>query len=82
MAMASNTPVADIDEYLAHVPAEMRATLEKLRKTIKTVVHKATEAISYQLPTFKLDGRGLVAFGAFKNHMQSVSHEHGGQQSA
>jgi uncharacterized protein YdhG (YjbR/CyaY superfamily) len=31
-------------------------------------VHKATEAISYQLPTFKLDGRGLVAFGAFKNH--------------
>jgi uncharacterized protein YdhG (YjbR/CyaY superfamily) len=68
MAMASNTSVADIDEYLARVPAEMRATLEKLRKTIKTVVPKATEAISYQLPTFKLDGRGLVAFGAFKNH--------------
>jgi uncharacterized protein YdhG (YjbR/CyaY superfamily) len=31
-------------------------------------VPKATEVISYQLPTFKLNGRGLVAFGAFKNH--------------
>lgn len=67
-SMASNAPVGDIDEYLAHVPAEVRATLERLRKTIKTVAPKATEAISYQLPTFKLNGRGLVAFGAFKNH--------------
>ena len=43
-------------------------TLEKLRKTIKAVVPRAVEVISYQIPTFKLDGRMLVSYAAFKDH--------------
>jgi uncharacterized protein YdhG (YjbR/CyaY superfamily) len=58
----------DIDEYLAQVPRDARTVLEKLRQTIRTAAPKAVEVISYQIPTFKLDGRLLVCFAAFKNH--------------
>jgi uncharacterized protein YdhG (YjbR/CyaY superfamily) len=57
-----------VDNYLAEVPTEARATLEKLRQTIKAVVPTAVEVISYQIPTFKLDGRMLVSYAAFKDH--------------
>jgi len=57
-----------VDNYLAEVSLEARATLEKLRKTIKAVVPRAIEVISYQIPTFKLDGRMLVSYAAFKDH--------------
>lgn len=63
----SNT-ARNVDEYLARVPEPARAMLEKLRKTIKSVVPKSEEVISYQIPTVKYKGRGLVAFGAFKEH--------------
>lgn len=58
----------NVDDYLARVPDEPRATLEKLRKTIKSTAPKAIEVISYGVPTFKLDGRMLVSYAAFKNH--------------
>ena len=57
-----------IDEYLARVPAASRAALEKLRRTIKSIVPEATETISYEVPTFKLNGRMLVSFAAFSAH--------------
>jgi len=57
-----------VDEYMAAVPKVPRATLEKLRKTIRTAVPDAEETISYQMPTFKYEGRFLVSFAAFKNH--------------
>ena len=59
---------ATVEDYLAEVSPEARATLEKLRQTIKSVVPGAVEVISYQVPTFKLDGRMLVSYAAFKNH--------------
>jgi uncharacterized protein YdhG (YjbR/CyaY superfamily) len=42
--------------------------LQKLRKTIKAVAPEATEVISYQVPAFKLHGRPLVSYAAFKDH--------------
>jgi uncharacterized protein YdhG (YjbR/CyaY superfamily) len=59
---------SSVDEYLSQVPEEARAALEKLRKTIKTTAPNTTETISYQMPTFKYQGRALVGFAAFKNH--------------
>jgi uncharacterized protein YdhG (YjbR/CyaY superfamily) len=59
--------VSEVDDYLAAVPGEARATLEKLRKTIQAAAPKATDTISYQIPTFKYHGP-LVAFAAFPNH--------------
>ncbi len=56
-----------VDDYLAALPEEARATLEKIRKTIKAVAPKATEVISYQMPMYKHHGM-LVGFAAFKDH--------------
>lgn len=57
-----------IDDYLATVGADQRASLEKLRKTIHAAAPKAEECISYGLAAFRLDGKPLVAFGATANH--------------
>ena len=67
-AVVKGSSTSEVDDYLAEVPSEARATLEKLRKTIKAVVPSAVEVISYQIPTFKLDGRMLVSYAAFKDH--------------
>lgn len=57
-----------VDDYLAALPDEPRAALEKLRTTIKAAAPEANELISYQMPAYKLDGRFLLSFAAFKNH--------------
>ena len=57
-----------IDEYLAGIPADQRAALEKLRRAIKSAAPRAEECIGYQLPAFRLDGKLLVAFGAARHH--------------
>jgi len=67
-AKLNTARVNGVDDYLAEVAPEARATLEKLRKTIKAMVPNAVEVISYQVPTFKLDGRMLVSYAAFKDH--------------
>lgn len=54
--------------YLATVSADKRAALQKLRRTIRAIVPRADECISYRLPAFRLDGRMLVWFGAAANH--------------
>lgn len=66
--MRSVDKPSTVDEYLAALPEAPRAALEKLRQTIKAAAPQATETISYQMPTFKLDGRFLVSYAAFKNH--------------
>jgi uncharacterized protein YdhG (YjbR/CyaY superfamily) len=57
-----------IDEYIAMFPDEIQAILQRLRQTIHKAAPEATEAISYQMPTFKLNGN-LVHFAAFKSHI-------------
>jgi len=57
-----------IDDYLARVSDDKRAALERLRRTIQSIVPRAEECISYQLPAFRLDGRVLVWFGAGAKH--------------
>jgi uncharacterized protein YdhG (YjbR/CyaY superfamily) len=67
-AAVKGSSSSEVEDYLADVSPEARATLEKLRQTIKAVVPSAVEVISYQIPTFKLNGRMLVSYAAFKNH--------------
>ena len=54
----------NIDEYLASLTGTKRTALEKLRKTIRSIVPKADECISYGLPAFRLDGRVVAGFSA------------------
>jgi uncharacterized protein YdhG (YjbR/CyaY superfamily) len=61
-------PAKTVAAYLTALDSERRVTLERLRRTIRAVVPKADECISYGIPTFKLDGRMLVAYGAAAKH--------------
>jgi uncharacterized protein YdhG (YjbR/CyaY superfamily) len=61
-------PAKNIDEYIARYPADVQVKLQKLRETIQKAIPKATEAISYGIPTFKYHGN-LVHFGGFKQHL-------------
>ena len=63
-----NVSAAEVEAFLAELPDAQRAALASLRATIRSVVPTATEGISYGIPTFRLDGRPLVAFGAVKGH--------------
>jgi uncharacterized protein YdhG (YjbR/CyaY superfamily) len=62
------TMSSTVDEYLAAVPDSQRHALEALRKTIKGAAPGAVEVISYGIAMLKLDGKGLVAFGAAKGY--------------
>jgi uncharacterized protein YdhG (YjbR/CyaY superfamily) len=55
-----------IDEYLAGVKGAKRAALDQLRKTIRSVIPKAEECISYGIPAFRLDGTVVAGFAATK----------------
>jgi len=58
-----------IDEYIKASPTDVQGILQSLRLTIRKAAPEAVETISYQMPTFKLNGKGLVYFAAFKNHI-------------
>lgn len=58
----------NIDEYIQSFPAEVRTILNRLRQTIRKAAPEVEEAISYRMPTFKLNGN-LVHFAAYKNHI-------------
>jgi uncharacterized protein YdhG (YjbR/CyaY superfamily) len=57
-----------IDECSQTFPEEVQIVLEKMRQTIRKAAPEAEEAISYQIPTLKLNGN-LVHFAAFKKHI-------------
>lgn len=59
---------ANVDEYMSTLPDDRRAVMEELRTTIGAAAPDAIEAISYNMPAFRLDGRFLVSYEAFKRH--------------
>lgn len=58
----------DIDEYIEGFPDDVQKILQKIRKTIRKAAPAAEEAISYAIPTFKLDGY-LIYFAGFQRHV-------------
>lgn len=58
-----------IDEYIASFPHDSQKVLEKLRKLIRDIEPNITEDMSYKMPSFKLKGKPLVYFAAWKNHI-------------
>jgi uncharacterized protein YdhG (YjbR/CyaY superfamily) len=58
----------NIDEYIQSFPESVQEKLQMIRQTIHKAAPEAKEAISYQMPTFKLNGN-LVHFAAFKEHI-------------
>ena len=64
----------DIDSYLAGVGEPKRSTLQQLRQCVLEVIPDAQECISYGLPAFKVKGKTVAGFGAFKNHLSYLPH--------
>ncbi len=59
----------DFDQYLQGVDEPKRSTLEALRGTILEIVPDAEQVISYGLPAFRVAGKTIAGFGAFKDHL-------------
>jgi uncharacterized protein YdhG (YjbR/CyaY superfamily) len=57
-----------VDAYLAALPDDRRAALERLRETIRAAAPEAVETISYDMPAFRAHGRILVYYAAFRDH--------------
>ncbi len=62
-------PTQAIDEFISTYPSEIQTILQKIRATIQKSAPGAEEAMAYGIPTFKLNGRNLVHFSAFKEHI-------------
>ena len=67
-AKAAPSGIAQVNAYLAAQPAVSRKGLQQLRKSIRAAVPSAVEGFSYGIPAFKIDGRPLVWFAAFRDH--------------
>jgi uncharacterized protein YdhG (YjbR/CyaY superfamily) len=67
-------PPQDIDSYLATVDEPRRATLEELRRSILAAIPEAEQCISYGMPAFKVRGKTVAGFAAFKNHLSYLPH--------
>ena len=57
----------EVDRYLASLPEDRRAPLERIRSIVKELVPQATERVSYGIPLFRLK-RDFIGYAAMKNH--------------
>ena len=59
-----------VEEYFADLSPDQRPAMDELRSTIRSALPpEAIEGISYQIPTFKLNGRAVVWYAAFRDHL-------------
>ena len=59
----------EVDEYLRGLKEPKRSTLQSLRRTIIEIVPEAEEVISYRVPAFRVGGKTIAGFAAFKDHL-------------
>jgi uncharacterized protein YdhG (YjbR/CyaY superfamily) len=64
----------EVEAYLAGVEEPKRSTLEALRRSIRAVVPEADEGLSYGLPAFRVNGKVVAGFAAFKKHLAYLPH--------
>jgi uncharacterized protein YdhG (YjbR/CyaY superfamily) len=64
----AKTNFKTVDDYIGSKPRDVQALLKLLRGAIRKAVPEAVEAISYQIPGYKLKGVPLLYFAAWKEH--------------
>jgi uncharacterized protein YdhG (YjbR/CyaY superfamily) len=64
----------EVDRYLTSVEEPKRTTLAQLRRTILEVLPDAEQGMSYGVPAFKIRGKTIAGFAAFKNHLSYLPH--------
>jgi uncharacterized protein YdhG (YjbR/CyaY superfamily) len=70
----ADVPGNEIDGYLDALEEPKRSTLARLRDTIMAIVPDAEQTISYGMPAFRLRGKVVAGFAAFKNHLSYLPH--------
>ena len=63
-----------VTAYIARIPEPQKSTLVQLRKTIQEIIPNAEEVISYGFPGYRLNGKVICGFDAFKNHCSFFPH--------
>ncbi len=74
------TKPRDFDKYISRFPTDIQKHLQQIRKTVKKIASEATETISYGLPAFNLNGKYLIYFAAYKNHIGLYPVPNGGKE--
>ena len=64
----------EIDAYLARLDEPVRSALQRLREAILQEVPEAEECLAYGAPAFKVRGKAVAGFAAFKNHLSYLPH--------
>jgi uncharacterized protein YdhG (YjbR/CyaY superfamily) len=64
----------EIDDYLRGVEEPKQSTLQALRRTILDVIPDAEQGISYGMPAFRMQGKTVAGFAAFKDHLSYLPH--------
>ena len=64
----------EIDDYLASLDDQQRHTLDAVRRSILAVVPDAAQGISYGMPAFRVDGKVVAGFAAFKSRLSYLPH--------
>ena len=59
----------EVDRYLHSLEEPKRSTLQTLRETILEIVPDAEQVISYRAPAFRVGGKTVAGFAAFKDHL-------------
>ena len=67
--VGSKKGFASVDDYIASLPTESQAVAAQLRALIRDAAPGVSERISYDMPTFDLNGQPLIYFGAWKKHI-------------
>jgi len=58
----------NVDVYIASFPPAVQGVLTRVRVAIRKALPRAEEVISYNIPAYKLHGRGVLAFAGWKRH--------------
>jgi uncharacterized protein YdhG (YjbR/CyaY superfamily) len=64
-----NQHPSDVDTYIARFPLETQRKLQQLRQAVRRAEPRAEETISYGMPAYRLNGRGLLSFAGYKHHI-------------
>ena len=63
------TKPASVSAYMAGFPPDAKKILEQIRSLIRETVPEAEESISYDIPTYKVNGKPVIYFAGFRNHV-------------
>ncbi len=67
--MTDKKQFATIDDYISSFPPPVQEVLQRVRQTIHKAAPQASETLSYNMPTFDLNGEHLVFFAGWKDYV-------------